>query len=205
VAIAYARTQVIGRSDGRSALACAAYRAGERLEDERQGKTQDYRARSGVLASDIMTPANAPRWMNNREILWNAVERREDRSTRPDEAQLAREIVIALPHELDDQHREYLLRNILKEAATRKGMVADYAIHAPDREGDNRNYHAHVMLTMRRIDERDRDGFGDKAREWNSKAELEAFKGIIERETNRMLERQGIREARRDRARAAGR
>lgn len=194
MAIAYARPQIISRSAGRSAVACAAYRAGEKLHDERYGKTQDYEHRSGVIACGILTPANAPDWMRDREQLWNAVERREERSTRPDGAQLAREMVIALPHELDDQSREFLLKNILKEAATRKGMVADYAIHAPDREGDNRNCHAHVMLTLREIDRDDPDGFGAKAREWNSKQELTAFKHIIERETNRMLERRGIEE-----------
>jgi hypothetical protein len=194
MAIAYARPQILSRSGGRSAVACAAYRSAQSLEDERQGIVHDYERRGGVLAEGILLPAHAPDWMRNRAQLWNAVERREDRSTRPDQAQLAREFVIALPHELDDQAREYLVKNILKEGAARKGMVADYAIHAPDREGDHRNYHAHVMLTMRRIDRADPDGFGPKAREWNSKKELEAFKNIIERETNRMLARHGITE-----------
>lgn len=194
MAIAYARPQIIGRKAGRSAVACAAYRSGEKLHDERYGKIQDYEARSGVLAQGILTPANAPDWMRDREKLWNAVERREDRGTRPEQAQLAREMVIALPHELDDQHREFLLKNILKEAATRKGMIADWAIHAPDAEGDNRNYHAHIMLTMRRIDGNDPDGFGNKAREWNTKQELMDFGAIYERETNRMLERCGFAE-----------
>ena len=194
MAIAYARPQIVSRSSGRSAVACAAYRAGEKLYDERYGKTQDYERKSGVIAQGILTPNNAPEWMHDQEKLWNAVERREDRSTRPDQAQLAREMVIALPHELDNQGREYLVKNILKEAAIRKGMIADYAIHAPDKEGDTRNYHAHVLLTMREIDPTDPDGLGKKARDWNSKQELKAFKSIIERETNRMLERHGIKE-----------
>ena len=194
MAIAYARPQIIGRKTGRSAVACAAYRAGEKLRDEKYGKTHDYEPRSGVIAQGVLTPAHAPEWMRDREQLWNAVERREDRSTRPDDAQLAREFVIALPHELDDQAREYLLKNILKEGATRKGMVADYAIHGPDAEGDHRNHHAHVMLTLREIDPDDADGFGNKARDWNGKQELAAFKNIIERETNKMLARHGIEE-----------
>jgi hypothetical protein len=194
MAIAYAGIKIIGRKDGRSAVACAAYRSGDCLEDERQGKVQHYEQRSGVLAQGILLPANAPEWMRDREQLWNAVERREDRSTRPDEAQLAREFVIALPHELDDPAREYLVKNIIKEAATRKGMVADYAIHTPDKEGDNRNYHAHIMLTLRGIDPKDPDGFGNKERAWNSKQELRAFKNTIERETNKMLKRHGIEE-----------
>lgn len=192
MAIAFGRTQIIGRSQGRSAVACAAYRAGEALRDERYAKVQHYEDRSGVLASGVMLPPNAPVWMRDRERLWNAVERREDRSTHPNTAQLAREIVIALPHELEDEARHFLLKNILKEAATRQGMVADYAIHAPDPDGDDRNYHAHVMLTMRRIDLNDPDGFGNKARPWNTRQALADFKGHIERETNRMLKRYGI-------------
>jgi len=132
--------------------------------------------------------------MRDLEQLTNAIERREDRSTRRNEAQLAREYVIALPHELDAQQREHLLKNIIKEGATRKGMVAMWAIHEPDREGDNRNHHAHVILTMREIDPADPDGFGEKARDWNSKKEMAAFKGIVERETNKMLERAGVHE-----------
>jgi hypothetical protein len=192
VAIAYGRAQIIGRSDGRSAVACAAYRAGQTLEDQRQGITHDYERKRGVLAEGVMLPANAPEWMRDRAALWNAVERREDRQTLRDTAQLAREFVLALPHELDDPAREYLVQNIIKEGATRKGMIADYAIHEPNRDGNDKNYHAHIMLTMRHIDPNDPDGFGNKAREWNSRKELQAFKGIIERETNRMLKRHGI-------------
>lgn len=191
MAIAFVHPQIISRAGGRSAVACAAYRAGDKLTDERQGKTQDYERRSGVIASGILLPANAPEWMHDREKLWNAIERREDRSTRPSSAQLAREMVIALPHELDDQHREYLIKNIGQEA-TRQGMVFDYAIHAPDHEGDERNYHAHIMLTMRRIDRNDPDGFGHKVREWNRKTFFHDFTNIVERETNRMLGRCGL-------------
>jgi hypothetical protein len=192
VAIAYGRAQIIGRSSGRSAVACAAYRSGQRLEDERQGITHDYERKGGIVAEGVMLPKDAPEWMRDREQLWNAVERREDRQTRRDTAQLAREFVIALPHELDDEAREYLVKNIVKEGATRKGMVADYAIHEPNRDGNDKNFHAHIMLTLRELDASDPDGFGNKAREWNSRQALESFKGVIERETNRMLKRHGI-------------
>lgn len=191
---AFVRSQVISRSEGRSVIACAAYRAGEDLQDEQQGKTYHYGKRHGVMAQGILTPTDAPDWMHDRQALWNAVERREDRSKRYAEAQLAREVVIALPYELDEQSREFLLKNILKDAATRKGMVADYAIHAPDKAGDNRNFHAHVLLTMRVIDPDDADGFGKKERAWNDRKELDAFKRIVERETNKMLARHGITE-----------
>lgn len=188
MAILFCRAQVISRRDGRSAVACAAYRSGAELADERTGQTHDYRNKTGVLAHDILAPAQAPDWVHDREQLWNRVEAAEDKSTRRHQAQLARELVIALPHELDDQHREYLLKNILR-TATRQGMVADYSIHAPGREGDERNHHAHVMLTMRRLTA---EGFGNKERAWNERTELEDWKQTIERETNRMLERCGF-------------
>lgn len=191
MAIAFVRPQIISRADGRSAIAAAAYRAGQSLRDERGGRTFDYAAKQGVMAEGVITPKDAPEWMRDREQLWNAVERREDRSTRPDEAQLAREMVIALPHELDDEQRLYLVKNIGKNAA-RQGMVCDYAIHAPHRDGDDRNHHAHLMLSMRAIDPNDRDGFGNKARDWNGKAWLSDFKQMVEKETNRMLERAGV-------------
>jgi len=194
MSIAYARHQVISRSTGRSIVACAAYRAGEELHDARQDKTHRYELRRGIQATGILTPNDAPDWMHDREELWNAVERREDRSKRHAEAQLAREVVIALPHELTDEDRHFLIKNILKNAATRKGMIADYAIHAPDSAGDERNYHAHVLLTMRTINPDDPDGFGKKVRAWNDKTELQAFKQIVERETNKMLARRGIEE-----------
>jgi hypothetical protein len=171
-------------------VAAAAYRAGVELLDERTGQLHDYTQKGGVIAQGILTPENAPEWAHDRARLWNAVEQREDSSTRRDSAQLARELVIALPHELDDQHREFLLKNILRDA-TRRGMVADYAIHAPGKEGDERNYHAHVMLTMRQLTP---DGFGPKVREWNDRGEVDRWKLTIERETNRMMERCGHRE-----------
>jgi hypothetical protein len=175
-------------------VACAAYRHGKRIEDERQMKTHDYTLKGGILAEGIALPEGAPDWMLDIGKLTNAIERREDRSTRRKEAQLVREYVIALPHELDNRQREHLLTTIIEEGAVSKGMVAMWAIHEPDRSGDNRNHHAHVMLTMRQIDRSDKDGFGDKARDWNSKKAMELFKGVVEREINNTLEREGIEE-----------
>jgi hypothetical protein len=192
--IAFAHAKIIGRKSGQSLSACAAYRHGKELEDEQYGKTHDYSGRRGVIAEGIALPVGAPEWMGDLQALTNAIERREERSNQRAIAQLVREYVIALPHELDGEKAEWLLKNILKEGATREGMVAMWAIHEPNAAGDERNVHAHVMLSMREIEASDPDGFGAKQREWNSRAAQERFKGVIERESNKMLERCGIEE-----------
>ncbi len=176
---------VIARKKGQSVVASASYRSGTRLEDERIGKTFDYRARSGVLQTEIIAPDNTPDWMLDRERLWNAVEAAEKRK----DAQLAREIEIALPHELSHEKRVALLREFVREGFVSKGMIADVAFHEPDREGDQRNFHAHVLLTMRSLTS---DGFGNKARDWNSTDQLEQWRESWANHVNRTLEREGI-------------
>lgn len=163
MAIYHFSAQTINRSAGRSATAAAAYRAGEQITDERQGLEHDYTNKGGVLHTEIMTPPNAPAWASDRASLWNAVECAEKRK----DAQVAREIVVALPHELNEVQRIELLRGFVKEHFIDLGMIADVAFHAPDKKGDMRNFHAHVMLTMRDISP---DGFSDKKnRTWNDK------------------------------------
>ena len=153
--------QVIKRSDGRSAIAAAAYRSAERLLDERTGLTSDYSRKDGVTHAEIVAPDNTPDWMHDRAQLWNAVEAVERRK----DAQLAREVQLSLPHELTDEQRKELVLGFVKEQFVAKGMIADIAIHAPSADGDQRNHHAHVMLTMRTLTN---EGFGNKARDWNS-------------------------------------
>lgn len=161
---------IIGRSSGRSATAAAAYRSGQKIEDLRTGETHDYTRRSGVLHSEILTPENTPDWMHDRAQLWNAVEAAEKRK----DAQLAREILLSLPHELTDDQRRELVRDFVKSDFVARGMIADLSIHLPDREGDNRNHHAHVMLTMRELAG---DGFAaKKQRDWNGKDVLEGWR-----------------------------
>ena len=152
--------QVIKRSDGRSAVAAAAYRAGERFVDERLEMSFDYRSRGGVEHTEIMLPAGAPAEFADRATLWNAVEAAEKRV----DAQVAREVQLSLPHELDFEQRRELVREFVQSAFVDKGMIADVAMHAPDTDGDQRNYHAHIMLTTRTVGP---DGFGGKERTWN--------------------------------------
>lgn len=179
--------QVIGRSSGRSATAAAAYRAGEAMRDERTGQEHDYTRRRGVIHSEIVAPDNAPEWMKDRAQLWNAVEAAERRK----DAQLSREIQLALPHELDDAQRRDLVRDFARAEFVSRGMVADIAIHEADAKGDDRNHHAHIMLTMRSLTD---SGFGNKAREWNDEKLLEHWREAWGQAVNRELERAGLSE-----------
>jgi ATP-dependent exoDNAse (exonuclease V) alpha subunit len=156
----------IRRSSGRSAVgasayrsgsvvACAAYRAGEKVNDERQGKTHDYRNKQHVLHSEIITPEGAPAWMQDREQLWNGVEAGEKRK----DAQLAREFVLTLPRNLDHEQHKAVVREFIHENLTKRGLVADYSIHSPDASDGGENPHAHVMFTLRGVEG---DGFGRK-------------------------------------------
>jgi hypothetical protein len=146
----------VGRAKGRSVVAAAAYRSGERLADEITGLTADYRARSGVVETFILRPDNAPSWAHDRERLWNAVERADNRAN----ARLATEFELALPHELDHAGRKQLLKDYLAPFIEKYGVAADVAIHEPGEGRDHRNIHAHVLLTHRTLDA---DGFGDIA------------------------------------------
>lgn len=153
--------KIIGRSAGHSAVAAAAYRSGEKLQDERLGITQDYSRKQHVTASEIITPRHAPEWMMHREKLWNAVEKTEIRK----DAQLAREVVLSLPRELQEPQRMELVKRFVTTEFVSKGMVADVSFHTPKAGDGGDNPHAHVMLTMRNLSP---EGFGQKNREWNT-------------------------------------
>lgn len=177
--------KIISRSTGRSSVAAAAYRAGQDLTDERTGLAHEFGRRGGVLSADILAPDHAPEWAYDRARLWNAVERTENRVN----SQLAREIQLSLPHELDDAGRRELLHTFVREQFVTRGMVADVAIHRPDRDGDHRNHHAHVMLTMREMTP---DGFAKSkgsARTWNDTETLEGWREQWANHQNRALER----------------
>ena len=184
MAIYHLHAQIISRKAGRSAVACAAYRAGQKLQDERTGEQFDYTRKRSVMESMILAPESAPEWVRDRERLWNQVEAAEKRK----DAQLAREMDIALPSELTREQRRELIKSFVEEQFVERGMVADVAIHKADRPGDLRNHHAHVMLTMRHIDEQ---GFGKKALEWNDWGNLKEWREQWEKAVNRDLERTG--------------
>ncbi len=177
-------SQVIGRATGRSAVAAAAYRAGQSLTDERTGLAHDFSRKRGIAHAEIMAPDNAPDWMRDRARLWNAVELAEKRK----DAQLSREVQLSLPHELTDAQRLELVRGFVNSQFVARGMIADVAIHHPDRDSDDRNHHAHIMLTMRELTG---EGFGGKARDWNAKELLQTWREEWASQQNRILEREG--------------
>ena len=162
MAIYYFDCQIISRGSGRSAVAAAAYRAGERITNEYDGVTHDYTHKSKVAYSEILLPENAPRDFLNRSTLWNSVEDIE----KSIDAQLAREIVVALPSELSLDQQILLARKYVQETYVSQGMCADIAIHTPEHASTATgeivsNPHMHCMLTIRPLD---KDG------QWEPKA-----------------------------------
>lgn len=155
---------VISRSQGRSAVACAAYRSGERLTDIRYDTVHDYSRKEDIVHTEVLLPEDAPELMADREQLWNAVEASEKRK----DAQLAREFNFALPRELNLQQNLELARAFVQEQFVSQGMVADLCLHEDMQESESL-LHAHVMLTLRELSH---DGFGYKVRDWNSKEQL---------------------------------
>lgn len=154
MAIYHLSIQNIGRSAGRSAVAAAAYRSATKLIDSERGLTCDYSRKSGVVYTEVMLCQIAPQEYADREKLWNAVEKIEKQK----DARLAREINVALPHELDRETQIKIVRDYVQENFVKAGMCADIALHD---KGDG-NPHAHIMLTTRPIDENGKWGAKEK-------------------------------------------
>ena len=191
MAIYHLRATMISRSQGRSATAAIAYRVAERIEDRRTGLTFDYAARGGVDHTEILAPDHAPDWVYDRSELWNRVEESETRKN----SQVAREVRVALPDELTHAQRVALVRDYAQAQFVDRGMVADIALHAPGREGDERNHHAHILLTTRELDAEGSvpgGGFTTKNRDWNKVEVLEGWREAWARDSNAALERAGI-------------
>lgn len=183
MAIYHLSVKPIKRSDGRSAVAAAAYRAGERLRDERTGLLYDYshRKEEARIESWVQVPEEAPAWTRERMQLWNeaeAAERRKD--GRP-----AREVEVALPVELDRDQQNDLLRGFVRDELVGRGVAADVCVH----RGDQENPHAHVMVTTREVGA---DGFVErKARELDRAETTQRWREEWARHQNRELERAG--------------
>ena len=152
-------------------VAAAAYRAAERLHDERMERDHDFTAKAGVMHSEIMLPEGAPERWRDRACLWNEVEATEKRR----DAQLAREMEFSIPRELPEAEAIRLARDFVAEQFVSRGMVADVAVHWATAKDGEAQPHAHVMLTMREVTT---EGFGPKARAWNSR---ELYEGVRER------------------------
>ncbi len=169
MAIFHFSAKVIGRSSGRSSVAAAAYRAGEKLQDERLDRAHDFTDKTGVIHSEVMLPEGAPEEFADREKLWNAVEKAEKRK----DAQLAREVEFALPRELSKEDAIELAREFVEAEFVTEGMIADLNVHWDIGEDGQPKPHAHVMLTMREVGP---DGFGAKVRDWNRSELIEQWR-----------------------------
>ncbi|HQT65496.1 MAG TPA: Ti-type conjugative transfer relaxase TraA [Acidocella sp.] len=159
MAIYHMSMKPVARGSGRSAVAASAYRAADRLENVRDGMVHDFSRRHGVEHAEIILPndtvaANGavvhdagPEWARDRSALWNAAELAERRK----DARVAREIEVALPHELSAEQRLSLTRDFAQALARQYGVAVDFAIHVPHGHTDVRNHHAHILLTTRRV------------------------------------------------------
>ena len=187
MAIYHLSAKAVSRGAGRSATAAAAYRAGERIEDERTGAVFDYARKRGVEHREIVMPSSCA-WQPDRAALWNAAEAAERRK----DACVAREVEVALPAELTADQRRALARDLARSMADAEGCAVDVAIHAPHRQGDGRNHHAHILRTTRRVEG---EGLGakldtEKAGR-NRRADLEGLRGRWAVLTNEHLARAG--------------
>lgn len=151
--------QVIGRSSGRSVIAAAAYRSGEKIHDDRQGIDHDYRYREDVVHKELLFPKDAPAWVAgiDRERFWNTADAAEKRK----DSQVCRELRVMIPRELPPDERLSVVREFVLRHFVDKGMVADVCWHNSPASDGGQNPHAHIMLTMRPLVA---GGFGQKVR-----------------------------------------
>ena len=145
MAIYHLCIKIISRGKGKSAVAASAYRSGEKIKNEYDGIVHDFTRKGGIAHTEILLPQNAPQEFSDRGTLWNSVEKIEKIKN----SQLAREIEVALPKELDREKQIELVRNYVKENFVDVGMCADIAIH----DKNDGNPHAHILLTMRPLNE----------------------------------------------------
>ena len=188
----------IGRSNGRSAVAAAAYRSGEKLVDSVYGKEQDYTKKTGIEYKNIYVPSHANENLLDRQTLWNEVEKSElkkngDLKTT---ARLAKEFEIAFPHEVDADTRKRMLDELAQTLVKNHNVIVDAVIHAPHTKSgsDERNYHAHIMFTTRSINEQGE--LGKKAREFNDDGKnlTLAYRELWANMVNQELEQIGTQE-----------
>lgn len=185
MAIYHLSTQVFARSDGRSSIACAAYRSGERLVDERTGTVHQHGDPSRVAHTEVIAPAGSPEWATDRAGLWNRLEAHERRK----DAQLAREWEVALPVELSLVQQRALLRSWIAAELLPVGLIADVAIHHT-KAGKPNNPHAHIMAPLRPFDPAS-GTWGNKFRDPDRYATLAGWRSSWADHVNTALERAG--------------
>lgn len=199
----HAHAKPLQRKGGRSSVGAAAYRAAERIHDERMGITHDYTRKRGVEHTQIHAPEHAPEWVQSRAMLWNAAEAKENRSN----SCTAYEWEIGFLAEFDQKQRFEAGGQIAHELMRRYGCAVDIAYHEPNTEGDDRNYHAHILFTSRAFDETSKDGWAkakfrdlsqdkvtleDGEKTTRGQEEIRNFRGFIADCMNIIAERDGI-------------
>lgn len=197
MAIYHLSMKTVARSKGQSATASAAYRAAEKIKDERTGELHDYTRKKGVIETAILLPKGVPTLA--RSELWNAAEAAENRKN----STVAREYELALPAELSAGERLQLAKDFAGWLVERYGVAADVAIHEPNRQGDEKNFHAHILTTTRSMA---REGLGEKTRQLDDKksGEVEKIREQWEKMCNHELSRKGEKEISRQSLKAQG-
>lgn len=165
IAIYHFHVKMVSRGKGKSAVGKAAYISGEKIKNEFDGLTHDYRKKKEIVHKEILLPCNAPQKFKKRSVFWNAVEKSETRKN----SQTARDIDAALPVELSRHEQIDLVRNFCNQCFVSSGMCVDFAIHD---KGDG-NPHVHILLTTRHVDE---NGFTAKDRSWNDRDLLKLWR-----------------------------
>ena len=168
MAIYFMTMSVTSGNKGASAVAHAAYQSGDRLRDDADGLVKNYSRKERIVATGIAVPDHAPAWAQERERLWNEVEKVEGARGR-----YARNWVFAIPNELTPEQQQKLVADFIKKEFVDRGMVADWAIHQADKNNDADNAHVHIMTTVRPFEQ---DG------SWGQKS-----KSIMERDKNGKL------------------
>lgn len=198
----HASAKQVKRAAGRSSVAAAAYRAGEKLQDVRTGLVHDYTRKSGVEAKALYLPENAPDWARQRESLWNAVEQKENRSN----STMAHEFEVGFPAEFNFAQRLEAGDLICRELVERFGCAVDIAYHRPHWRSDERNYHAHILFTTRGFDPASKDGWArNKYRDLSADQvqdgeggttrgvrEIRSLRAFTANTMNRIAERDGL-------------
>lgn len=190
MAILHFAVKSISRGKGHSATAAAAYRAGLAITDTLTGERHDYTRRHGVIGADMLAPTGAVEWATDPHRVWDEAEQIETRKN----ARVGREIVLALPHELDADARRDLAHEVGQLLVDRYGVAVLVALHAPDKGGDDRNFHAHLLMTSRQMGPDGFTGYAAKAFD-DFKAgpvELKAVRAEVATRINQALERAGV-------------
>lgn len=179
-AIFHFHCRVHSRSLGANAVRIAAYVSGTRMTSKTTGRTYNYTRKKEVSHTEIVLPPLAPRDFYNRSKLFNAADLKERRK----DAQILREVTVALPHLLNESQRLQLMRKWINETLIKHGMGVDFAIH--EKPG---NFHGHILILMRELTP---DGFGKKVREWNNPRLLEVWRESWAAHVNAALEAAGF-------------